>query len=231
MPIQSVDTLAYQKLSFLYPPSCFPPGLHIYRKKVISSYTGCLLENATISPAKESMYSFPIDNAMPFLHINGYSVGTNLNFALDKTFFIATCGMCTFFVAKPVAELSVNIYAQALLMIILRFDITHTIVLDVDKKLNNTYHQMCKLLDPNIHTNIGGNHDPMLVECVDNYLNKGLQIFTQDQGTPVVSREAALLLIYARKSYGVSLTNISRAIVVTGQHFSLLINFSNTKDV
>jgi hypothetical protein len=37
----------------------------------------------------------------------------------------------------------------------------------------------------------------MLVECVNAYVNKGLTILTPEQGTPAISCEAGLILIYA----------------------------------
>ena len=75
-------------------------------------------------------------------------------------------------------------------MILLRFGIAHTIVLNVDNNFYNIFRKICGLLDLHIHTVGGGNHDPMLAECVNNNLNKGLNIFTQEQGTLGVIREA-----------------------------------------
>ena len=97
------------------------------------------MANATNAPATELVYSFPIGAPMPVSHFDRYSVGANLNFAGDKGFLIATCGMCTFAVCEPIAELGAKIYAHALLMIMLWFRITHTIVLDTDKKFYNTF--------------------------------------------------------------------------------------------
>ena len=71
----------------------------------------------------------------------------------------------------------------------------------------------------------------MLVKCINNYLIKGLQIFTQEQGTPAVSREAVLILIYAWSSCAIPLTNISRAMVVTGRKVLFLIDSSHKKAV
>ena len=168
---------------------------------------------------------------MPVLHIEGYTVCANINFDGDKGFLVAACGMCTFAVAKPVTNLSAMVYAQALLMSMLRFGLAHTIVLDTDKKFYNTFRQMCELLRLNVHTISRENHDPMVVERVNSYLNKGFKIFTQEQGTSAISWEAVLLLIYAWNSCSVPLTNISRAMVVTGRGFSFLNDFSHEKAV
>ena len=90
---------------------------------------------------------------------------------------------------------------------------------------------MCRLLDLNIHTMSGRNHDPVLIKRVNNYLNKRLKIFTQEQGTSAVNQDAILLLIYAWNSCAVSLANISRAMVVSGRKFSFPIDFSHNKAV
>ena len=79
---------------------------------------------------------------MSVLHIDGYTVGANVNFAGDKGFPIAACGMSTFTVDEPVTNPSAMVYAQALLMIMLRFGLAHIIVLDANKKFYNTFGQM-----------------------------------------------------------------------------------------
>ena len=76
---------------------------------------------------------------MSVLHTDSYSVGDNINFAGDKGFLIAAGGMSTFTVAEPVTNPSAMVYAQALLMIMLRFELANTIVLDADKKFYNTF--------------------------------------------------------------------------------------------
>jgi hypothetical protein len=139
--------------------------------------------------------------------------------------------MCTFAVAKRADEPSTTIYAQALVMIMLRFGIAQTIVLDADKRFYNTFYQMCELLNFSVHTINGGNHDPIMVERVKNYLNKELKIFTQERGTPAVSPETVLFSIYVSNSCAVHLANISRGLVVTRCDFFFIINVSREKGV
>ena len=139
--------------------------------------------------------------------------------------------MSTIAVAAPVTNTSAMVYAQVVLMIMLRFGLDHTIILDADKKFYNTFRQMCELLRLNVHTISGENHNPMLVERANLYLNKGLKIFTQERGTLAISREAVLLLIYTWNSCSVPLTDISCAMVVRGRDFSFTIDFSHEKAV
>ena len=139
--------------------------------------------------------------------------------------------MSMFAVAKPVTNQSAMVYAKALLMIVLRFGLTHTIVLYAEKKFYNAFRQMCELLRLNVHTISGEIHDPMLVERVNSCFNKGSKIFTQEQETPAISREAVLLLIYAWNRCSVPLTVVSCAMVVTGRDFSFPIGFFLEKAV
>ena len=47
---------------------------------------------------------------MSVLHIDNYTVGTNLNVDCDKEFMITACSMCTFVVNEPVAVPSAMTY-------------------------------------------------------------------------------------------------------------------------
>ena len=162
---------------------------------------------------------------MNVLHLDNFTVGASINYAGDKGFLISACIVCTFAVSEPVPESNLTTYVQALSMIMLRFVLAHTIVLDKDSKLYAIFSQSCLLLDLNVHTVSSENHDAIIVERVNQYLNKGLNIFTQERGTPAVSIEAILLLIYAWTSCLVPLTEITRSMIFCGRYFSFPINF------
>ena len=51
--------------------------------------------------------------------------------------------MSTFAVAEPVSKTDSTIYAQALLMIMMRFGFAHTILLDKDSKFYATFTHTC----------------------------------------------------------------------------------------
>ena len=164
---------------------------------------------------------------MNVLHVDGFTVRASINYAGDKGFLIDACGMCTFAVAEPVPESNSTTYAQALSMIMLHLGFVHTIVLDKDIKFYAVFAQSCLLLDLNVNTVSSENYDAIIVERVNRYLNKGLKIFTQERGTPAVSREAILLLIYAWNSCPVPLTYIKRSMIVCGRYFSFPMDFSH----
>ena len=198
---------------------------------MISKCVGCRLANTTINKSSELMYSFPVDSPMSVLHIDGYTVGADVNFVGDRIFLIAVCGMCTFAVGEPVSKLSSTTFAQALMSIMLRFGFAHTVVLDKDSKFLSVFKEMCQLLTLNTHTISAGNHGAMLVEHVNEYLNRGLKIFKGERGTPAISREAVLMLLYAWNACPVPLTDITRSMIVTGREFAFPIDFSHEKAV
>jgi hypothetical protein len=75
----------------------------------------------------------------------------------------------------------------------------------------------------------GANHNPMLIEQVNWYLNKGLWIMCSKQDSVRVALEANLLLLYAWNLCPVPRTDISRSLVAVGCKFAFPIDFSNRK--
>jgi hypothetical protein len=73
------------------------------------------------------------------------------------------------------------------------------------------------------------NHDGMLVEPLNHYLNKGLCIMSNKRGSVRIALEALLLLINAWNLCPVPSTNISRSLVAVSCEFSFPINFSKDK--
>ena len=72
----------------------------------------------------------------------------------------------------------------------------------------------------------------MIVERVNEYLDKGLKIFKNERGTPAVSQESIFLLIYAWNSTPILLPGITHSMVVTGQlfHFQLTSRLERRSD-
>ena len=220
------QTIVSLRLCFFWPKLC------TYCTKMIVSCVGCRLANAKICPSRELAWKFPTNAPVTVLHVDRYQVGASVKFAGDKGFLITACGMCTFTIAEPVSKPSAKTYAQALMMIMLRFGLTHTVVLDKDNELHDTFRQSCQLMKLNTHTISQKNNNAMIVKQVNNDLNRGM-IFLQvnEHGTVAVSRKSILMLIYTWKLSNIPLTDISRSTVVTGQNFSFPIDFSTEKAV
>jgi hypothetical protein len=73
-------------------------------------------------------------------------------------------------------------------------------VLDKDSKFFGAFKEACDLLQINRHVLSSGNHNPMLVECANRYLNKGLKVMANKHGSVRFAIEAFLLLLYAWNS-------------------------------
>jgi hypothetical protein len=148
----------------------------------------------------ELLYNFPIEAPMKVIHIDGYAAGKQQGFKGSNFYLVACCGMCTFAAVEPVSNASAKTFASAIMKIIFRYGLSHTVVLDKDSKFLGVCRESLDLLHINCHILSGGNHNPMLVERVNRYLNKGLKIMTNEHDSIRVALEAILLLIYAWNS-------------------------------
>jgi hypothetical protein len=117
---------------------------------------------------------------MMVLHVDGYDAGAHASFEGDKTYVVAVCGMTTFAVMEPVRSKNAEGFAVALMRILLRFGIFHTIVLDKASAFCSVFEKVVDLLQLNSHTVSSENHNAMLVERVLRYVKKCLKILTNE---------------------------------------------------
>ena len=80
---------------------------------------------------------------------------------------------------------------------------------DKDSKFFGVFKEAIDLLQFNRHVLSGGNHNGMLVESVNRYLNKGLMIMTNKRNSVRVAMEFIVLLLYAWNSTPIPGTDIS----------------------
>ena len=123
----------------------------------------------------------------------------------------------------------ISTFVSGIMKIHLCFGFCHTIVLDKDSKFFGEFKEAVDLLQINCHVLSGGNHNPMLVERVNRYLNKGLKIMTNERDSVRVAMEAILLLLYAWTSAPIPGTDLSRSFVALGREFQFPIDFSTNK--
>ncbi len=120
-------------------------------------------------------------------------------------------------------------FASGIMKVQLCFGFCHTIVLDKDSKFFGVLKEAVDLLQINRHILLGNNHNPMLVERVNCYLNKGLKIMMNECNLVRVAMEAILLLLYAWNSAPIPGTDLSHCFVALGQEIQFPINFSSKK--
>jgi hypothetical protein len=121
--------------------------------------------------------------------------------------------MTGFAAMEPIKHATSQTFASAVMKIQLQYGLCHTIVLDKDSKFFGAFREACDLLQINRHVLSGGNHNPMLVEHVNRYLNKGLKVMTNEHSSVRIAMEAILLLLYVWNSAPIPGTNLSRCFV------------------
>ena len=221
--LDAVRTLHRLRLRFYW------PGMYSYVVKMCNACPGCALSNPTKGKSADLVYGFPIEAPFKVLHVDAYSAGAHTGFEGSSTHLIACCGMCSFGVLEPITTANATTFASALMKIFLRFGFAHTVVLDKDSKFFGVFRESLDLLKINHHVLSGDNHDGMLVERLNRYLNKGLCIMSNERDSVRVTLEALLLLVYAWNSCPVPGTDISRSMVAVGREFSFPIDFSTDK--
>lgn len=207
----------------------FWPEMYKYCKEMCSKCPACALANRTHSRAKELVYGFPITAPMMVLHVDGYQAGAAATFDGDSMFLVCACGMTSFGVLEPVKSKDAKGFAASLMRVLLRFGLCHTLVLDKDSKFFGVFREVVDLLNLNYHVLSSENHDAMLVERLNRFLNKGLKVMTNERDSVRIATEALLLLIYAWNSAPVIGTDLPRSLIVTGRVFSFPIDFSVSK--
>ena len=140
---------------------------------------GCALANQT-HRVSELCYKFPVEAPFLVLHVNGFQAGAHSNFEGSNSYLIAADGMTLFASMEPITNISATTFASGLMKIMMRFSICHTLVLDKDSKFLNVFKQVVELLQLNCHILSATNHNGMLVECINQDLNEGLQILCNE---------------------------------------------------
>jgi hypothetical protein len=203
--------------------------MYSYVKRMCHACLGCALSNSARRTSSELVYHFPIEAPFCILFVDAYKVGNHTSFEGDEAYFISCCGMTGFAAIKPIKHATSQTFASAVMKIQLRFGLCHTIVLDKDSTFFGAFKEACDLLQINRHVLSGSNHNPMLVERVNRYLNKGLKVMVNERGSVRITMEAILLLLCAWNSAPISGTNLSHCFVALGRKLQFPIDFSAGK--
>jgi hypothetical protein len=199
------------------------PGMFGYIKDLCSKRPACALANRHRSRAKELVYGFPITAPFFVIHADGYSAGAGKNFDGESTYLITCCGMTGFAAVEPVKSADAAGFAAALMRILLRFGLCHTLVVDKASVFFSVFRQVVDLLRLNLHVLSG------VVERVNRFANKCLKVMTNERDSVRIASEALLLIIYAWNSAPIPGTDLPRSLVAVGRVFSFPIDFSDAK--
>ncbi len=150
------------------------PRMYSCVKGMCTACPGCALSNPTKCKSSKLVYNFPINAPFLVLHVDAYQAGSHSGFEGSDMYLVACCGMFTFGALKPVNGTNATTFASAIMKIQLWYGFCH--VLDKDKKSYGVWCEALDLLKINCHVLSGDNHNPMLVEQLGWYFNKGLTI-------------------------------------------------------
>jgi hypothetical protein len=173
------------------------PGMYSYITGMCNACPGCALANPTKSKSSKLVYNFPIKAPFLVLFIDTYSAGKHSSFDGFDTYLVACCGMTGFASMEPIQHANSKNFASAIMRTQLCYGFCHTIVLDKDSKFYSICQEALNLLQINCHVLSGDNRNPMMVERVNRYLTKGLEIMTNEQDSIRIALKAILILLYA----------------------------------
>ncbi len=205
------------------------PGMYSYVKQMCQACPGCALANLACRKSSELVYNFPIEAPFLVMFFDAYSAGTYAGYKGSECYLVGCCGMCSFACMEPITRASATTFASAIMKILLRYGFCHTVILNKDSKFFGVCCKAIDLLKLNCHVLLSANHNPMIVECVNWYLMKGLKIMCNERNSVRVALEAILLLLYAWNSCPVPGADISRSLVAVGHEFAFPIDFSTNK--
>ena len=143
------------------------PGMYAYVKRMCHACPGCALSNPTRGKSSELVYNFPIEAPFLVIHFDAYAAGKHSGFEGSDVYLIGCCGMCSFACMEPVTNPSAITFASAIMKILLHYGFCHTAVLDKDTKFYGIFRKALDLLQINCHVLSGANHNPMLIERVN----------------------------------------------------------------
>jgi hypothetical protein len=166
---------------------------------------------------------------MNTIHADLWQPGRQTGYDNDKALMIVACHMTTFVAIEPIKDMTSKSFAKAVYKIMMRYGLAALIVTDPDSKFKKEFKEMCSLLKIPHHLSARGNHNAIIVERFNKFLNSGMRIFTSERGTNRVFLEAAETLCYAWNSAPVTGTDLSRSLLVVGREFRFPIDIENNR--
>ena len=102
--------------------------------------------------------------------------------------------MTVFAVIEELTELNSVAFTKVVMKVLLQHSICHTFIVDKDSKFRSLFEIIIgHILKINLYLTSGGNHDAIMVERFNAFLNKSLQIFCSERDTTRAFVEGAQL--------------------------------------
>jgi hypothetical protein len=202
------------------------PHMYKYIKYAISTCAACILRNHNSRPATELLYSFPIDAPFLTIHADVWMPGKTNSFDGYIALMIIMCHMTAFAAIEPLKDLNSTTFSKAIYAIQLRYGLSHLLVVDADSKFKGEFIKSAELLKIQLHQVARNNHDAIMVERFNRFLNSSMLVFNNDRRSNRVFLEGAMMCCYAWNAAPVAGTDLSRALLVLGREFQFPIDFT-----
>ena len=153
------------------------------------------------------------------IHADAWVSGKTTTFDGYTGLLIVMCHMTGFTAIEPLKDMNSTTFAKAVYAIQLRYGLAHLLVIDADSKFTDEFINAAELLKIKLHPVARGNHDAIMVERFNRFLNSSLLVFNNDRKSNRVFLEGAMMCCYAWNSASVAGTDLSRALLVLGREF------------
>eukprot|EP00957_Ditylum_brightwellii_P168822 12850061-Ditylum_brightwellii.AAC.1 len=113
----------------------------------------------------------------------------------------------------------------------LRYGISQLIITDAGSKLKGKFKEAIKILKIKHHMVSKRNHNAVMVEQFNVFLNLSLTVFTNDRTTNRLFVDETYMDVYAWNSAPVVRTDISRSLLVVGREYSFPIDYTSRTEL
>jgi hypothetical protein len=159
-------------------------------------------------------------------HADAWVPGKTTSFDGYRGLMIVICHMTGFAAIEPMKDMNSYSFAGTVYSILLtRYGLSECVITDPDSKSKGNFKETFETLKVHHHMSARGNHNVILVERFNRYLNSGLRVFNGDHETNRVFLEGSQMLTYAWNSCPVLGTDLSRSLLKVGREFHFPIDF------
>jgi hypothetical protein len=207
------------------------PHLYSYVKQNVDDCVACVLRNGGTRSSSEFLYGFPILAPFVTVHADAWVPGKTMSFDGYTGLMIMVCHMTGFAAIEPIKDMNSSSFAKAVYTILLRYGLAQCVITNPDYKFKGNFKEAFATLKVNHHLSARGNHNAILVERFNRYLNAGLQVFNNDRETNRVFVGGTHMLTYAWNSCPVLGTDLSRSLLTVGREFHIPIDFEASRQM
>eukprot|EP00957_Ditylum_brightwellii_P075329 5723949-Ditylum_brightwellii.AAC.1 len=113
----------------------------------------------------------------------------------------------------------------------LRYGISQLVITDADSKFKGEFKEAMEILKIKHHMVSKGNHNAVMVERFNVFLNSSLTAFTNDRQTNRLFVDGTHMSVYGWSSAPVVGTDISRSLLVVRREYSLPIDYTSRSEL